>query len=309
MTAQLDSFIPFTVLLGQAAHQQAEQLSQHCNDLQQAEQVYLNGLSVYAVDYYLQCLGFETDPAASQSRNPITQALADVADLPINHYGRLECRRVLPDDRQMIVPPEVWADRIGYVAVLLNETLESATLLGFVEQVQTPEIPLQALRSLDELPHHLTQFKPATGLNVVQLSQWLEGVVTAGWDEIATILGEKQAELAFDFRGDFSQVKRGKLIEVSQTGPRIAAIVALLPSASSEDEMDIQVEVVPTGEQSALPSGLQLSVLDAEGETVMNAQTRDDNQRMRLEFSGAVGDRFSVQIVLDDFSLTENFQI
>jgi hypothetical protein len=61
MTIHTKEASNFTVSVLRPAHQLAEKFCQHQSNLQKAEQVYLNTLAVYAVNYHLQCLGFETD--------------------------------------------------------------------------------------------------------------------------------------------------------------------------------------------------------------------------------------------------------
>jgi hypothetical protein len=76
--------------------------------------------------------------------------------------------------------------------------------------------------------------------------------------------------------------------------------------------MNIRVQLWPTGEQIYLPPGLQLTVFDASGNTSpeLEAQARSvlDNW-IQLEFSGELGEQFSVKVSLGDFSITEDFMI
>ena len=41
----------------------------------------------------------------------------------------------------------------------------------------------------------------------------------------------------------------------------------------------------------------------------MEAQTRSSNKNIQLEFSGEVGERFSIKVVLGDVSVVEDFII
>ncbi|MCU0527253.1 MAG: DUF1822 family protein [Elainella sp. Prado103] len=189
----------FTMPLTLQAHQIAEQFRIQQSNPQRAKQVYLNTLAVQAVHHYLAWLGIATDLAAGDSWNPVMQSLADVADLVIPDRGKLECRPVLPQAQVCYVPAEVWSDRIGYVAVQFDPDLTEATLLGVVPAVQTSEVSLTALRSLDELLDYVNpQFvESVSDLNrtsaaadqslaggMTQLDRWLEGVIVAGWQAI-----------------------------------------------------------------------------------------------------------------------------
>ena len=293
----------FTVGLALEAHSRAEQFRCYHSNAHKAKQVYLNTLAVYAVSVYLQCRGFETDLEKSGSWDPVMQMLMDTADLVVKDCGKLECRPVLPEAEVVCVPPEVWEERIGYVAVQFSESLREATLLGFVEKVARSEVPLGQLRSLGELPGHLNKITP-----VVNLSQWFEDIVEAGWQAVEALLGTQPTELAFSFRSaPQADVKRCKLIELGTPEQAVAMIVAL--TGESEQDMDISVKVQPSNGQTYLPLNLQLMVLNEDGEAVMDVHAGSDNQTIQLEFGGEAGDRFGVKLALGDVSVTENFII
>lgn len=300
-------YLTFTVPLTLKAHQIAQKFHQQQSTPRKAKQIYLNTLAVYAVNFYLKCLGIETDLEASDSWNPIMQTLADIADLVVKDLGKLECRAVLPEVKVCSLPPEVLEDRISYVAVRLNHSLTEATLLGFVPTAVTEEFPLHQLKPLEDLLEHL---RVRSHLQLVKepikLSQWLQNLFNQGWETIEAVLEPPQPELAFKFRNSSSGIKRGKLLELERVGEQVALVVGLKPAA--ESEMDISVEVYPTGSQTYLPQDLQLMVLDELGESVMQAQARS-TKAIQLKFSGELGESFGVRIALGDISITEAFLI
>lgn len=316
MTTVQDQFT-FTVPLTLAAHQLAQQFHAQQSNSRKAKQVYLNTLAICAVKFYLQCLGIETELEQSDSWNPIVQTLANTADLSIKNRGKLECRPVLPEVNSCYVPPEVWDDRIGYVAVQFDRSLTEATLLGFVPKVTTEELSLNSLRSLEELPEHLSQFGVAPLVQApIQLSQWLHSVFETGWETLEALFNPPQPEFAVNFRSiptrnripesPESGVKRGKLLNLQRLDERVALLVGLKPATPSE--MNISVEVYPTGDRLYLPHDLQLMVLDEKGEAVMQAQARS-TKNIQLHFSGESGESFGVKVALGDVSITEAFLI
>jgi hypothetical protein len=305
---RLKNNLIFTVPLTLKAHQLAQQFHQQHSNLKKAKQVYLNTLAVQAVEFYLGCLGIETDLQASDSWNPALQTLANIADLKVKDLGKLECRPVLADAQICQVPPEVWSNRIGYVAVRLDRALTQATLLGFLPAVNKEEVPLSELRQLEDLPEYLSQLKQPA-----KLSQWLNNVFETGWETLESLFEPPPTELAFRFRTRTTTpensafgVKRGKRLSLERLGEEVALCVELKPVASSE--MNIAVEVYPTESQSYLPQDLQLMVLDENGEAVMQAQARS-TKTIQLKFSGESGERFSVRVALGDVSVTEGFVV
>lgn len=314
----LKDSLTFTVPLTLREHQIAQQFYKQQANPNKAKQVYLNTLAVYAVKFYLSCLGIETEWSTSDSWHPAMQTLADTADLKIKDLGKLECRPVLPEARSCWIPPEVWSDRIGYVAVQFDRSLTQATLVGFVPTADREEFPLNQLRSLADMVEHLNQLKqPQLAKERVVLSQWLHHIFEVGWEAVEWLLEPPQAGLAFRFRGaaqtktvlaedSTSGVKRGKQLSLERVGEAVVLCVELKPVVS--EETNISVEVYPTKGQSYLPQDLQLMVLDERGEAVMQAIARS-TRTIQLLFSGKQGEHFSVKVALGDVSVTEAFLI
>lgn len=306
----------FTVPLPLKAHQLAQQFHQQQPNLKKAKQVYLNTLAVYAVEFYLRCLGIETNLQASESWNPALQTLANTADLQVKDLGKLECRPVLPEEQICQVPPEVWFDRIGYVAVRLDRALTQATLLGFVPTVNKEEFPLGQLKPLEELPEYLSQLQQPVKEGV-RLSPWLHNIFEAGWEAVESLFAPPPGELAFRFRSAAQiqipppenpalGVKRGKRLCLERLGEEVVLCVELNPISSSK--INISVEVYSTKTQSYLPQDLQLMILDEKGEAVMQAIARS-TQNIQIKFSGEPGERFSVKATLGGVSVTEAFLV
>ncbi len=316
MNSQIDASLTFTVALALEAHAQAQQFRGMISNPQKAKQVYLNTLAVYAVNFYLQCQGLETEWEESDSANPVMQTLLNIADLQVKNLGKLECIPVLPNSETCYVPPEVWQERIGYVAVQFNESLREATLLGFVEKVTTSELPISWLKPIEELPniYPSNQQKPVEKL--VQLSQWFNNIFDAGWqtiEEMEALLSTPQ----WRFRGllptinlrrqhrDF-EIQRAKLLHLDQVEKQVILCVSLRFAASSE--IEILVKVYSANDRILLPEKLQLILLDQLGESVMHAEARS-TRSMSLKLSGEAGESFSIKVALGDVSITENFFI
>jgi len=138
------------VPLTPAAHYHARQFWQRQSDPAKAKQVYLNTLAVWAVSRYLRLLAIACDRDSSASWDPVQQTLADVASLDVPGWGTLECRPVLPEADGCEIPPEVWDDRRGYLAVRLNRELSEAHLLGFAPSAEAV-LPLASLQPLSVL--------------------------------------------------------------------------------------------------------------------------------------------------------------
>ncbi|MGD2180494.1 DUF1822 family protein [Lusitaniella coriacea] len=299
----------FTVPLTLEAHKIAQQFYRHQSRADKAKQVYLNTLAVYAANYYLQCLGFKTNIEAGDSWNPLLQTLSDTADLIVTDWGKLECRPVLPDAEVCHIPPEAWEDRRGYLAVQFNRELTEAKILGFIPETNREIVSLSQFRSLEALIDHLHE--PSRQSAPVRLSQWLQGIVDAGWETLDTLLQPQHPELAFNFRSNGVRdrakvIQRGKLLHFENARQQVALLVSIHPP--NESEVQIVVEVCSIDEQTHLPPNLQLMILDENGEAVMHAISRS-TPSIQLEFSGEIGESFAVKVMLDDDYLLEPFAI
>ena len=321
-TNELDDFalaLPIT----QAARRIAQQFANEQPTLEKAEQVRLNTLAVYAVNDYLQMMGVPTNLAASDSWNPITRLCSDVADLEVTGIGRLECRPQRLHQETCHIPAEVWFDRIGYVVVQIDESSLEATLLGFMQQVTTEELPIRQLQPIEDVIDCLHQ--PVESVAVAttpksNLSQWLLNVFETGWQTVESLLTPSEPDLAFSFRSapdlaiaDFEPspegIRRAKLIDLGMqlAGYPVALVVELQPE--SDNKTHILLQIHPTGEQVYLPPMLQLIVLDESGLVFLEAQARSADNYIQLQFSGLPGEKFSVKVALGDASVIEDFTI
>jgi hypothetical protein len=316
MTRELSEILTFTVPLGSEPHRLAQQFCRQQSNHKKAKQVYLNTLAVSAVEFYLHCMGIGTNRSGSSSWNPVMQFLMDVADLEIPSLGKLECRPVLPEVQIVHIPPEVWSDRIGYVAVQLDCSLQAATLLGFTQTAPaSSELPISQLRSLADLLEHLRQIRQPEPLKIqVNLSQWFQNLFEAGWQSLETLLEKEQQNLAFGFRSasqlSEASVKGAKLIDLGlQLGSQsIALLVAIAPE--TDQKVGILVQVHPTGGENYLPFNIRLVLLSESGETLQEVQSRSQDNYIQLKrFRGSSGECFNIQIACGETSVTENFII
>ncbi|NJL19828.1 MAG: DUF1822 family protein [Leptolyngbyaceae cyanobacterium SM1_3_5] len=202
----------FAVPLAFEAHAIAQDQSQP------TQRSYLKALAVYAVEFYLRCLGIGADFAQGDWRDPWMSKLIDVADVCLPQ-GKLECCVVLPNAEVLQISPDAWGDRIAYVAVQMDRSLKSATLLGFIPNPAI-DLPLSQLRSIDQLPDFLSQFAQQNlpmNRSFINLRNWLEGAFETGWQSLESALEMNQLQ-AIAVRGEERHeisVRQAKLIDLA----------------------------------------------------------------------------------------------
>jgi hypothetical protein len=300
----------FSISLSIEAHAIAQEYSQGISNIVKHKQVYLNTLAVYAVDNYLQCMGFATDWKASDSHNNLAVKLMDVADLEVKNIGKLECRPVLSKAEICKIPPEVWSDRVGYVAVQLNSALKEATILGFTPQAAA-EIYLSQLQSLSDFLLYLSELEVAkspkteASSSLVKIGQWLDGAVDAGWQTLEHLLNPQQLGLAFK---NAVSMTRGQKIDFGAEVEGISVALVVKIASEGEGEVDILTQVYPVG-QNVLPEGVKLSIRDESGATVLEVTSRDEDNWIQLEFTAELAEKFQVKLVYRDLQQTREFQV
>jgi len=305
----------FQINIPLIAHLQADKFRRYQSQGSKAQQVYLNTLAVSTVNSYLNLMGWSTSLEHSDSWNPIAQVMMDVADLQIPGYGKLECRVVLSGDTKVTIPPEVWSERIGYVVVMLDKSLKIGTVLGFVRQVNQEELPLDQLISLTKFPTYLSQQKRATPIQVASLSSWITGALAQGWQQLDELFAPP---IAMNFRSqqelvkspeylDSPEVSRVKLVQLGQnTNQTIALILNIQPQSKSE--FNVSVRVCNQQYDNYLPEGLELVIVDQINRPIMIAQA-SETETIEFFFSGELGEKFSVEVSLDEQCEVERFII
>ncbi|PSR18099.1 hypothetical protein C8255_09255 [filamentous cyanobacterium CCP3] len=290
---------------------------------EKAEAVRLNTLAVLVTYNYCRMMDIPVDLSGSDSWNPLIRLTADVADLRLPDLGQLECRPLREGDTECSVPPEVWDLRVGYVVVAIAPDLQTAQLLGFTPQVQGETLLLSQMQAPEALLDHLHALRqPATasavGGAIVNLGQWLNGVFEQGWQAVDALLAAPSPAFSFrwggddppsDFPGLAADASRAKLIDLAlQLGPRQVVLLVDL-QAEVTDTRQVSLQVHGAGQSPYLPPGLELAVLESDGTAFMQAQSRDADNYIQLQFSGQPGERFRVQIQLDTATYGEDFVI
>ncbi|MBW4646988.1 MAG: DUF1822 family protein [Goleter apudmare HA4340-LM2] len=313
-TYQLDDFaVPLPI--AQAARNIAQQFANQQVTPEKAEQVRLNSLAVWVVNDYLQMMDIPTNLRASDSWNPLIRLCADVADLDVPSIGRLECRPVGVHQQVFTVPPETWEERVGYLVVQIDQSLQEAKLLGFVTSVVTEEVPLSQLRSPEALIDYLAQLRQSPVTARVNLSQWFIDIFESGWQTVEALWNSQDMEPAYGFRSHetFNQLpaltKRAKLIDlgIQIANQPVMLIVEIHPEA--DQKTGVRLQLHPTGSQIYLPQGIQLTVLDESGAVFLEAQARSADNYIQLQFRGDSKELFGVKVALNDTSITEQFVI
>ena len=169
---------------------------------------------------------------------------------------------------------------------------------------------------------YVTEVLGQASQSIVNLSRWLHGAFDTGWQAIEAILApSNRTALTFRFRDAHSQetdttesslpiVRRGKLLNLGiEKADESVVLIVGFKAAEESNKFQVLVDIYPSGGQAYLPQDLQLMVLDETGKAVMQAQARNTNKNICLDFKGNLEERFSIKVIVGDTSITENFVI
>ncbi|MEH2350688.1 MAG: DUF1822 family protein [Nostoc sp.] len=318
-TYQLDDFA-LKLPISQLARRTAQEFANQQPNSEKAEQVRLNTLAVWVVNDYLEMMDIPTELQAGDIWNPIMRLCANVADLEVPSVGRLECRPVHLHQQMCSIPPETWEERVGYLVVQFDESLQEAKLLGFIPSVATETLPLEQLQPLEAFIDHLDQLRQFPVSSLVNLSQWFAGIFEAGWQTIESLWNVPELRPTYTFRSTETVelnalnrpepiTKRAKLIDlgIQILNQPVMLIVEISPEKDQQTSIHLQLHA--TGNQIYLPPGVHLTVLDSSGEVFLDAQSRKLDNYIQLQFRGEPTEQFSVRVAINDTSITEHFRI
>ena len=309
-----------TVLLGGEAHSFARQFAAEQTTPEKGKKTYLNTLAVYAVHTALKWLQIETSLVESDSWNPALSTVFDIADLVIPGLGKLECLPILVGETVCRLPPEVPENRIGYVIVQINESLQEAAMLGFVTALMD-EVSINQLESFEDFLTYLYELKQSVNTlkstkfvpTTVNLCQWLQNSFEPQWQSLSSILGKNEQSLVIKLRTSSqlseASVSRAKLINLG-FDMGVQSVMLLIALIETEQEVGILVQVHPSNGENYLVPNLKVGLLSEAGIALQGVQSRGRDNYIQLKrFWVLLGERFSIQIALGDEIVTETFAL
>jgi Protein of unknown function (DUF1822) len=144
---------------------------------------------------------------------------------------------------------------------------------------------------------YFTQLEPVTALSqLIQSSQDDE----TRW---------KAIELLWKIKPDhpFAAIRRIADLGMRLAGHPVALMVAILPKL--DGKLGILLRVYPMNNQAYLPQNLKLIGFDETGKTLLEVQAREQDNYIQFRFNADRGDKFSVEVSLDEASITEYFVV
>lgn len=316
------------------------------SSLKDDRQVYLNSLALYAADWYLQCLQFETRhedradwwiPYLTQSA-PLEikifnscDSLGIAPELERLNIGKLECIPVIGDAVTATISSDLKDDRVGYLFVKLNESLTSAEIIGFMPKY-SEIVRLDRLQSTDDLIDYLCdlelltipgQIGEALEKVLVDLRKWSQGVFDDIWQGIDNLqlapvyrapayrnnrsLSVKSIERG---REAIEIIERGRKIVLGDGPDRPSVIIIIGYEQIDTEDYNLYLQVYPEESQKNLPVDMKFSAIDDLGNEIGSVETNagDISGEIVLE-NGKPGEEFSIEIEFEGVKISDSFKI
>lgn len=281
-----------------------------------------NGLALYAVEYYLQCMAFEVEATVCESTQALRSQFLDSAQLDVKDFGTLECCPVQPGETTFQVPADAWCDRLAYVIVQIEDHLKQAQILGFKPQPVSSDgtIPLLQLQPIADLPQYL-EASQTTALTQVwawanaQRQVLSDAVVGAfqGWRSAQEFYF---AELSFATRSGGNPLSNSTATSLDDRV--VVSKVVQLQDLDLELVMDLSTKadgsikvvlMVDTEVEQSLPEIVQLTIFDEAGQIFQQLSPTRSGELITRPFSAALNERFSIELSYGNAKHIENFVI
>jgi hypothetical protein len=267
-------------------------------------------LALYAADWYLQCLQFNTQH--EDQSDWWIQYLSKSAPLEVIGIGKLECVPVVGDVATATLSSDLKDDRIGYLFVRLNDSLTSAEIIGFMPKY-SETVRLDRLFSTDNLIDYLCDLESQPQRTpVIAFSKWFAGIFDPIWQEI-DLLPLTPAYRSCRHKQDtlsLKSVERGQEVKLGDTPDSPTTIFAVRIEQMDEVNSDIHLQISPEYHTPTLPIGMKFSAIDENGEAISSTETKaGDIYREIVLDNGKEGEKFSVEIEFNGIKKIAEFKI
>lgn len=270
-----------------------------------------NAVAVAVVNTYMEMMAFATELSNSDSWNPLINQFSDVADLQLTNIGCLECRSFDRQSNLCKLPIDLPLDCVGLIALQLEFENDQALLLGFAPRVKPGDkIAQEQLQPLDELFDYLENLEPKT----IDLTQWIEGNFGSPWQIIQDLVGESRWNLALGLLDNEivskSLVGGAKIIDFGVFMGQQAVIFLVTVIQVDDGIYELNVQLHPIEGISYLPADMKLALLSDIGTLFMEVSSRKFDNFIQLpKFRCNHGERFSIEVIFNEMSITETFMV
>jgi hypothetical protein len=289
-------------------------LPKYLLDPKHDRQVQLDSLALYAADWYLQCLQFDTKHEDRQDW--WIQYLSESTPLEVVGIGKIECIGITGEPLTVNVSEDLADDRIGYLFVKLNESLTSAEILGFIPKY-SETVKLDRLHSTDELIDYLSNLETQTvsaiehsiTASIIKLSDWAQGIFDGIWQDSN---GNYLTPAYRSIKGLLSTKTTGgnRKVKLGDRPDSPTVIIAIDYHQIDPENFDLYLQVLSEDRHDSLPVGLKFSAIDDRGTEIGSIQISEGDIAGEIVLEhGVKGEVFSIELEFAGVKKVESFEI
>jgi hypothetical protein len=150
---------------------------------------------------------------------------------------------------------------------------------------------------------------------LIPLKKWLQPtaenlkeIAQTGWltlEEMSQSSNPILRDFAQHFPARSTSAKRGKLFDIGAYLGDYQAVLWIVLKPVADEKISILVQVRPVGNATYLTPNLELILLDSSGTSLKKITSRNQDNWIQLELTVDHNDQFSLQLQLDDKTITE----
>lgn len=136
---------------------------------------------------------------------------------------------------------------------------------------------------------------------VTCLTDWLQSIVSDGWQTVESLLGDQAAEFSTSFRHDDSighpVVKRAKRVELMSASASQTVMLLIQLNAEADERLGIAIQLHPSLGSNYVPEGTELCLRSPTGKVLQSIQAEaQDNYIQLTRFRCSAATQFQVQV-------------
>ncbi|MGK7938271.1 MAG: DUF1822 family protein [Xenococcaceae cyanobacterium] len=161
---------------------------------------------------------------------------------------------------------------------------------------------------------HKLMETPQLSKSTVDLSEWLQGKFTLGWQPLAEFINSAMNANVYALRSNSeslsSKVEGVKLLDLGmQLGNQSVALLIGM-TLETENKIGVRVQLHPVGEKNYLPTNIKLALINHSGKILQEFAARSQDELIQLKhFTCPRKKRFLIRVALNSYSITEEFAL
>lgn len=175
-----------------------------------------------------------------------------------------------------------------------SENLWLLELKATIDEVDKP--------LLDSLIAQVQQRSP-DALVKTQKLDITSAVLVQNWQSVESVLPHEKRRSRDKAIAPEGSVRRAKQIDL---GANRSAVLVVQMTPGSSEEVLVDVEIYPAGDDRYLYPGLQLAAIDESEAVIMSEQAGSVADSMELKIAIEPGEMFSIRVTLGDVIITED---